>query len=277
MNLEWVDLGGGRCVVASPDRAWLHRPRFGQPDPFAAPMTGAGHVETTRHLLEGAIAAGLASHSAPPPPPMDALRWAWHLVSYYHLTTQTPALLLRAEVSFAASDQPGLAAWARRKRQDEAGHDRLALRDLEALGYDAEALVAAVVPPVPRAMVAAFAAAAAEATPLGVVGYAHTVERLAMTLGPSHLVAITASLPAGVDATRCLRVHSAVGSDAGHVEDNVRLVASLSAEARRRVALACLDVAAIWSQAQATGWADDAEMRARLSPFSRSQRDVEPE
>jgi hypothetical protein len=47
---------------------------------------------------------------------------------------------------FAASGRESLAQWAAQKAREEAGHDRLALLDIQSMGYDAEAVVQALVP-----------------------------------------------------------------------------------------------------------------------------------
>ncbi|MCB9539259.1 MAG: hypothetical protein H6704_23845 [Myxococcales bacterium] len=259
-TLEWAAVGPDAVVVATPQRAWLHRPDPWAADPFRDPMTHApGDRAATGWLLEGAVAVGVrAAGRAPAPPPLSRLRWVWRLAGLYHLTTHTPGLLRAAEAKFRAAGRDALADWAADKARDEAGHDRLALRDLRALGLPAEAVVEALKPPVAQAMVARFRAAAADDLPLGVVAYAHAVERLALRADAAYVARVQACMPRGVDATRCLRVHSAAGTDAGHVEDNVALVAGLPAAERSRIALAVRDVAQVSSTPSAEGHVSDA-------------------
>ena len=57
--------------------------------------------------------------------------------------------------------------------------------------------------------------------PIRCVGYAYTLERLAMSVDEAALRAVERMLPPGVQATLCMRVHSAVGSDAIHVAETV--------------------------------------------------------
>jgi hypothetical protein len=140
---------------------------------------------------------------------------------------------------FAATGHQRLASWAERKRSEESGHDELALRDLVELGYRARDLVSAFVPPRAAAWVALFERLAEADDPVGCVGYAHALERLALLRGPAEVQAIEQNLPAGVHATRCLRVHSSLGSDAGHVQTNVATTAALNADERRAIVQAC--------------------------------------
>lgn len=258
--LEWAAIGPDAVVIATPRRAWLHRPDPWGADPFRAPMTHApGDLAATGWLLEGAVAVGArAAGPAPSPPPMTCRRWVWRLAGLYHLTTHTPGLLRVAEAKFRAAGRPALAEWAADKARDEAGHDRLALRDLRALGLPAEAVVEALQPPVAQAMVAHFRAAAEEALPLGVVAYAHAVERLALRADAGYVARVQACMPRGVDATRCLRVHSAAGSDAAHVAENVALVAGLPAAERSRIALAVRVAAQVSSTPSAEGHVSEA-------------------
>lgn len=266
--MEWAEVAPGRIVVATAERAWVHVPVFtGQMDVFALPMEGPGTEATTRQLLDGAIAAagGGAPRSAPRPP-LTPARWAWRLAGYYCTTHATPRLMAVAAERFAAAGRQALAAWARDKVREEAGHDRLALRDLAALGHHAERVVAALVPPTAAALVRYFEARVLEdEDPIGCVGYAYTLERLALERGPRDIAAVEAVLPPGVMATRCLRVHSAMGSDAAHVEELVALVAGLAAGERERVARACYETALIYCTPPPGGFITDEALAARLS------------
>jgi hypothetical protein len=102
------------------------------------------------------------------------------------------------------------------------------------------------VPPRAAHWVALFERLAAADDPVGCVGYAHALERLALLRGPAEVQAIEQGLPAGVNATRCLRVHSALGSDTRHVHVNVTTTAALRADERRAIAKACYLTARIY-------------------------------
>jgi hypothetical protein len=269
--MEWAEVAPGRVVVATADRIWVHARVFhGQPDPFALPMEDAGSVETTRRLLDGAI--GAAGRDAPRPaarPSLTPARWAWRLAGYYQTTHATPRLMATAAERFAAAGREILAAWARDKVREETGHDRLALRDLAAMGYDSDRVVDHLAPPTAVALVRYFEARVLQDDdPVGCVGYAYALERLALERGAPDIAAVEAILPPGVMATRCLRVHSSTGSDAAHVEDTVQLVARLSAPERIRVARACYETTAIYCTPPAGGFITEEALVASLSAFA---------
>jgi hypothetical protein len=221
-------------------------------------MRGAGSPETTHWLFEGAIAAahrasrGTAAqpgHGAPDaqrPEAPSVSQWAFRLAGYYHTTHATRRLLPVVAERFARAGRHALARWAEQKITEEAGHDELALRDLSELGYQARAVVDAFVPSRAAAWVSLFEQLAAAEDPVGCVGYAHALERLALLRGAAEVSAIEQNLPAGVNATRCLRVHSALGSDASHVRANVITTSASSADERRAIVKACYQTACIY-------------------------------
>lgn len=234
-------------------------------------MQGPGSPGTTRHLLEGVLAVARRwTPAGPPPPPMTPSRWAWRLVGLYETTHVTPAAMAQAAETLERGGRPTLAAWARAKTRDEAGHDRLALRDLAALGYDAQALVAAVHTPRGQGLADWLRTCVASPDPavvVGAAGYAFCLERLAMQVDRRAIDAVRAILPSGVDATRCLRVHSGLGSDADHVDDLVRAVAALDASDRTRVALATREVGHLCFRSPAGGHPTNDALRAHLGGF----------
>lgn len=269
-GVEWARLDAERILVARPDRAWVHRV-VGPGDPFAAPMPEGtpGSLETTRRLLDGAVGAGVRRARAlggPEVPPLTPLRWAWRLLGLYTTTSATPPLLAEVEERFEAAGRAVLAAWACEKGRDETGHERLALKDLRALGYRPE--IVAVRPEPAASLVRYFTAQVRdEVDPVGALGYAHGLERLALLRDRAYVERVRAILPAGVDATRCLRVHSGAGSDAGHVEDNIVAAARLSAKERARVAVACYETAVLCCARPPGGVPSELALEELLDPW----------
>jgi hypothetical protein len=247
LGLEWARIAPDKVVVATADRAFLHTPEgFGGSDRFGGPMRGPGSAATTKRLLDGAVGAGQrAAVRAEALPPLTPARWALRLAGYYRTTHATPALMEEAAERFAAAGRRSLAGWAAHKARDERGHDELALRDLRALGYDAERVVEALSPPTAAALVDYFVEAVRAEDPVGCVGYAYALERLALGQTEAYVKRVEAMLPVGIHATRCLRVHSAAGSDAGHVAETIAMVAGLSALERAQIALACYETTAL--------------------------------
>ena len=242
-NAEWAHVAPGKVVVATNERAWIYQPRS-EDDHFAQPMTGLGSYATTRKLLDTAIAAAKhAVKSEVRPPALTSIRWIWRLASAYHLTRDVPQLMRDAAKGFAVDKRSSLEAWALEKAEEEKGHDRLALLDIASLGYDAEAVVKALVPPAAVALKDYFTRSVQDSDPIDCVGYTYTMERLSLGIGEDYIQQVEALMPNKVNATRCLRVHSAIGADADHVGENVSLVAKLTASERSRIARACYETA----------------------------------
>lgn len=117
-----------------------------------------------------------------------------------------------ASQRFAAAGRERLAQWAAQKAIEERGHDQLALLDLQSLGYQVE-VVETLVPPSAKVLLDYFTRSVQTPEPIACVGYSYTMERLALLIGKEYIQMIEALLPSGTSATRCLRVHSALGSD----------------------------------------------------------------
>jgi hypothetical protein len=279
--LEWLEISSlptSLTVVATTTRAFLHVPHALGSDPFQATMCGNGTLETTHWLLEGVIAA--AGHAFPAPPGasspaldsqepvgLSAAHWAYRLSGYFHTTDATRRLLPVIARRFAESGRSTLAAWAEQKISEESGHEQLALRDLRELGYRAHELVGSCVPPRAAAWVALFERLASADDPAGCVGYAHALERLALLRGPAEVETIERGLPAGVNVTRCLRVHSAIGSDAHHVRSNVTTTAALNADERRAIAHACYATARIYFDPTLANDFQSGRLAAKIAAF----------
>jgi hypothetical protein len=268
VTLEWARVAPNCIVVATRTGAWVHHPDpDGLPDTFDEPMVGPGGLDTTTWLLDGAIGAaafGRSSHRAAPA--LTPLRWLWRLAGYYRTTEATSRLLPLAARRFGAAKRKELEAWALRGTREERGHDELALRDIRALGYDAEQVVARLVPSAVRAMVDYFTDAVVEADdPIGCVGYSYALERLAAERNSDEVAAVQAILPPGINATRCMRVHSASGADVKHVADTIEVVARLSAPERVAIARACYETARFFYAPRPAGPRTDEEIANLLA------------
>jgi len=276
--LEWLEISPELTLIATATRAYLHVPPAFGTNPFEAPMRGEGTSDTTHWLLEGAMMAAaraFARQAVPdcefpllePSQASSASNWAYRLAGYYHTTHATRRLLPAVARRFAAHGREQLARWAEQKTGEEAGHDELALRDLTDLGYRAHELVEALTPPRAKAWVAFFERLAAADDPIGCVGYAHALERLALLRGSAEVRAIELRLPKDVNATRCLRVHSGLGGDRRHVQENVATTSGLSADERRNVVKACYLTACIYFDPALDDDFHSAGIEAAISPF----------
>lgn len=266
-KLEWAQIAPGKVVVANSERAWLYQPQSTE-DRFAHPMEGAGSFATTKKLLDTAIAAAkVAVKSDSRPPALTSTRWVWRLAGAYHLTSPVPKLLKDAAIGFAANNRSHLESWALEKVEEETGHDRLALLDIQSLGYDAEAVVAELTPPAAIALMDYFARSVQDDDPIDGVGYTYTMERLSMGIEEDYIEKVESLIPPKINATRCLRVHSAIGADAGHVDENVELIAELSSNERTRIARACYETALMLFSPPPEGYISDDELQAKLEPL----------
>lgn len=231
-------------------------------------MGGPTSVAVVRNLMDGAMAA--AKFNAPaevPVAPMTAVRWAWRLLGLYQTTHATPTVIAEVGVRFAEAGRADLADHAARTVREERGHDRLALADLEALGYRARAFVDSLEHPTAAALVACFRAMARSHRPVRVLGYAYALERVAAAVTRADIEKIEAVLPAGIRATRCLRVHSMLGADTDHVTEGVETIAVLSADERTEVALACHHTAVLLCTPPPGGHPTDTALTTLFSPF----------
>jgi hypothetical protein len=168
---------------------------------------------------------------------------------------------------FAASGRHNLAQWAVQKARDEAGHDRLALLDIQSMGYDAQAVVKALVPSTIKAWLDYFIQSVQTIDPISCVGLFYTSERLGTFIGEEYIQSVEALLPPGIHATRWLRVHSSVGAEVKHVEDTVEVVAQLTLQERIRVARACYETALLRFTPPKEGYISDSELQNILKPL----------
>jgi pyrroloquinoline quinone (PQQ) biosynthesis protein C len=236
---EWVNVTGDISIIARESgEVWFHTPRGTKEnvDPFATPMTGVGAMGSTVGLLDGAINlgfAGIEKRLARPEPTLAGYIVA--LVGAYHTSVDTPRNLRRAASRFNELARPEVAAYLEERAREETGHDRLALKDLRALGVPGERLVANFIPEGIKPLCKRFDDLCVEDYPIGCIGYSYCLERIAALKQETDIEKVQALCPDGVDATRFLRSHSSLGSEATHVEETIEFVASLPANDRIRV------------------------------------------
>jgi hypothetical protein len=236
---EWVNVTGDISIIARESgEVWFHTLSGikDNVDPFATPMTGAGTTGSTIGLLDGAINLGFAAiekRLARPDPTLAGYIVA--LVGAYHTSVDTPRNLRRAASRFEELGRPEVAAYLEERAREETGHDRLALKDLRALGVPGERLVANFIPEGIKPLCDRFDELCAQDYPIGCIGYSYCLERIAALKQETDIEKVQALCPDGVDATRFLRSHSCLGSEVVHVEETIAFVASLPADDRIRV------------------------------------------
>ncbi|RAM49823.1 MAG: hypothetical protein C6Y22_20105 [Hapalosiphonaceae cyanobacterium JJU2] len=241
-------------------------------DPYRENLVSADSIAQTQKFLDKAIVlAWKHVKSNRRPPALTPTRWVWRLAAFYHLCHSTPQLMEEVARRFAASGRHSLAQWAIQKAREEAGHDRLALLDIQSMGYKAEAVVKVLVPYAAKALVDYFTQSAYDSDPIDCVGYSYTAERLGICIGESYIQSVEALLPPNIKATRCLRAHSAVSSnEVKHVKETIVMIAGLTLQERDRIAKACYQAALLRFSPPKEGYISDDEIQNVLKSLSKS-------
>jgi hypothetical protein len=249
---EWVNVKDDVSIIARESgEVWLYKPDGPDDDagPFAKPMTGAGAASSTVGLLDGAIHLGFAGiEKKLAAPELTLAGYAIALIGAYHTSVDTPRNLLRAARRFEEIGRPEVAAYLEERAREETGHDRLALKDLRALGLPGERLVANLVPEGIKPLCKRFDDLCAEDYPVGSIGYSYCLERIAALKQASDIEKVKTICPEGIDATRLLRSHSALGSEVMHVQETIAFVASLPAADRIKVVQETYESAVIMAE-----------------------------
>jgi hypothetical protein len=260
-----VSVAPGQWVIATESNTFRVSRVAPQTEPAAVPGETYRSARTVRALLNGALYAAFATRGKQGQrQPISLTRLIYMLAgSYHHL--QTPPRLARAAATFKGLKRDDVAAFLELKVREESGHDRLALRDLTALGLPARTVVEILRPPVSIRLLAHLESYCQRPYPMAVLGYTYCMERLAILYGEKDIKAYQALCPPGVDATRCLRVHSGVGADDEHVDELIEFVATLDKRDVAQIAAAACETAAVMVEALLGDAATtDAEIEIRL-------------
>ena len=266
-NLQMPD---GTWVLADGKSFRLCGPELSSNPFLVQHLLDPGTAHHTRQLLAGALIAGLQSgrRDAAAPAQQTALSLERHIYSLagsYQTTRATPPTMRHVAQRFRARGNARVADHCRDVADEERGHDLLALKDLEALGIRSAAFVMKVQPANSVALVGLFRRLAEGATPISVLGYAYALERCALRQTPESIAAVEAIIPSGTMATRCLRVHSAVGTDARHVEESLEFMARLDGTDRADIARATFETALTMKTPD--GYPGDEAFREMLAPY----------
>lgn len=238
ITAEWVAVSDEIAIVSrETGQFWfVDIGALGDLIPFAKPMTGNGTRASTAGLLNGAVALGFASEGAElKERPATLPKYLLDLIGSYHITRRTPGHFAQAAKRLRELKRPDLAAYLDMHGREETGHDRLVLKDLRALGLPAETIVANLVPEGMQPLCDLFDDLCAADYPVGCIGYCYCFESTAAMKKQPEVEALEALCPAGVYASRFLRTHSAIGSEAGHVEEMIDFIAGLAASDRTEI------------------------------------------
>jgi pyrroloquinoline quinone (PQQ) biosynthesis protein C len=249
---EWVNVTADISIIARESgEVWFH-PLSGTKehvDPFVRPMTGKGAAGSTVGLLDGAINLGFSGiEKRLARPDLTLAGYIVALVGAYHTSVHTPRNLRRAASRFNELGRPEVAAYLEERALEETGHDRLALKDLHALGVPGERLVANFIPEGIKPLCERFDDLCAQDYPMGCIGYSYCLERIAALKQKPDIEKVRTLWPDGIDATRFLRSHSSLGSEAAHVAETIEFVASLPANDRIKVVQELYESAVIMAE-----------------------------
>ena len=248
--MEIVQFAANLMAVATDKGFRLRHSPVWQFPAVAPSLHQRGDVEVTRQMLAAAIYAGYRVNqkddgSTETPPEGSLLRYIYSLANMYHTTHSTVLVQRRAEERLREGGHDLGAARSRQVVEEEEGHDLLALRDLAAFGVRAEEFVERFQPKGARALAVLYQRICESEQPIGVFGYVYVLERLALFSTAESIAEVERLIPKGIKATRCMRVHSSIGSDTQHVEEFFHFIASLDVADRAAIIRAAFDTSCI--------------------------------
>jgi pyrroloquinoline quinone (PQQ) biosynthesis protein C len=249
---EWAEIEGDTIIIARNEgEVWFYgsNESAGAAAPFATPMTCKGTLQSTVGLLDGAIKLGFERTDDQPAKAKPSLiRYVYSLVGAYFTSKDTPRNLLCAAARFEKIGRSEVSRYLEMRAQEEAGHERLALKDLEALGLPAGKIVANCQPVSVKPLCNLFDEYCAREYPIDAIGFSYCSERIAAVKPRSEVEAVKSLFSNGIDATRFLRSHSSLGSEVSHVDETIEFVSELPASDRIKVVQAVYASAVLTAQ-----------------------------
>jgi pyrroloquinoline quinone (PQQ) biosynthesis protein C len=254
---QWATVTGDTVIIARDSgEVWfqsfegMNGKGLGGGLPFAKPMACKGAPGSTVGLLDGAIRLGFERGGVRPTNRRpNLIRYIYGLIGAYYTSKDTPRNLLRAAERFKEISRPEVTAYLEMRAREEAGHERLVLKDLRALGLPADQLVANLIPVGIKPLCDLFEYFCFQDYPIDSVGYSYCLERIAASKPKAEIDAVQALVPERVDITRFLRSHSSLGSEVAHVEETIEFVSELPADDRTRVVQAVYRSASVMAEA----------------------------
>jgi len=227
---QCIQISSKTLLIAVPDgRCWLMEVGSSCVTPLPASAVAAGRSSLTASVVEGAIFAGLTQTGhASTTGPYTLHRYIRWLAGNYVFAGQTPGLFRRAAQRFEASGRRDLAEFALKKAAEEEGHADLAYRDLDALGLPAAEAIRLIQPPSANAFADRFRAYVESNTPIALFGFSYCLERMAVERDDAFIRKVEAICPPEFRACRFLKVHSNIGSDSAHVDEQLSLFESFT-------------------------------------------------
>lgn len=249
-HTQCIPLSAQTLLVAVPDgRCWLMKVDSSEFTALPVSAVAAERSSLAASVVEGAISAGLAQPGyASTTGSYTLLRYVRWLAGNYVFAGQTPGLFRRAAERFGASGRRDLAQFAHQKAAEESGHADLAGRDLEALGLPAPEVVRLAQPPSANAFADRFRAYVESDAPIALFGFSYCLERMAVERDRAFIRKVEAICPPGIRAFRFLKVHSGIGSDSGHVHEQLSVFETFTESELATVGRAAYETAELLAQ-----------------------------
>lgn len=261
---EFLDSSSSMC-------SGLHKDFAESSAPMTTKKMSADSTAKIQQQLDGAILSAWNSvNSNGKPPTLTRTRWIWRLAGSYHLCHSTSKLMATAAQCFAASGRESLAKWAAKKALEERGRDQ-ALLDIEAMGYDAEAVVGAFYPPAAKALIDYFTQSVQAPDPIRCVGYIYAIERLGL-VKKEYIQAVEVLLPPSTRDRRYPRVHSSIGVGVERVKGVGEMLAGLTFEESTRITIACYETTLLCLSSSQEAYISDEELQNVLSSLESHNR-----
>jgi len=249
---EWAKVAGDTVIIArDAGEVWFHSVSSLEEValPFAKPMTCKGALLSTIGLLDGAIRLAFErTDDQPANPDPRLIRYIYSLVGAYYTSKDTPRNLLRAAERFKEIGRIEVTRYLEMRAREETGHQRLALRDLYALGLPAKQIVENCIPVGIKPLCDLFDEFCVQDYPIGSIGFSYCSERIAAIKPKAEVEAVKSLFPDGVDATRFLRSHSSLGSEVSHVKETIEFVSELPAGDRIQIVQATYKSAVLMAE-----------------------------
>jgi len=247
---QYVQVSSKTRLVAAPDgRSWLIDVSASSVIALPVSTIARARLSVAASLLEGAVAAGLTGIERFPATTSYTLpRYIRWLAGNYVFAGQTPGLFRRGAERFEAAGRPDLAKFARQKAEEEQGHANLAYRDLQGLGLPAAEIIPVVQPPSAEQFIGRFRSYVESGQPVALFGFSYCLERMAACRDEAFIHKVKAICPPDARAYRFLKVHSGVGADSAHVDEQLSFFESLTTSDLSPVVCAAYETAELLVQ-----------------------------
>ena len=212
---------------------------------FALPSSGiaAERRNVSTSSVEGAVFAGVGhSGASTRAHPNDATKLYPLVNTLSPLYCTDPCSSSSGANNLCAAGRRDLSEFVLRKADEETGHDRLALLDLEALGLPEAEVIRLIQPPSASVLVSKLRGYVKSPEPIALLGFSYCMERMTIEKDETFISSID-EICSPKSASRFLRVHSGTGNDRDHTNEQLTLFETLDFDELTIVARAAFETA----------------------------------